>query len=320
VNTHYNLKVFFGTANPILGKEICDNLSIKPGEIEITRFADKEVFIQIKENIRGKDVFIVQPTSSPANDSLMELLIMIDAASRASAKRITAVLPYYGYARQDRKDRPRVAITSRLVADLITIAGANRILSLDLHAEQIQGFFKIPFDHLYATPVFMEYIQKQDYQENLMVVSPDAGGVERARFLASLLKADLAVADKRRSRHNVAESIRIIGDVKNRDVLILDDIIDTAGTLMKSVDALKEAGANRIIACCSHGVFSTPALARISNNENLKEVIVTNTIYRGNNLSPQSKITVLSIAPILAEGILCIHKETSISSLFVLKN
>lgn len=314
---NYDLKVFFGSAHPELGKAICDNLKINPGEIDVSRFADHEIFAQIKENIRGKDVFVVQPTCYPTNDNLMELLIIIDTALRASAKRITAVLPYYGYARQDRKDRPRVPITARLVADLLTAAGANRVLTIDLHAGQIQGFFKIPVDHLYATPVFLEYIQKQDYSSDLMILSPDAGGVERARFLAKVLRVDLAVADKRREKANVAESIRIIGDVRDRSVLIIDDIIDTAGTLMHAVKALKNEGANRVIACGTHGVFSPPAIERIEKNGDLDEVIVTNSISPRNDMSKCSKITILSIAPLLARAINRIHLETTISSLFV---
>ncbi len=317
---NYNFKVFYGSAHPALGKEICTYLGVEPGEICNRRFADGEIFIQIEENVRGQDVFLVQPTCAPANDNLMELLIMIDAAQRASAKRITAVLPYYGYARQDRKDKPRVPISARLVADLLTVAGANRVLTIDLHAGQIQGFFKIPVDHLFATPVFIKYIQQQDYAENIMVVSPDAGGVERARFLARYLSADLAVADKRRKDPNVAESIRIIGDVTGRNILIVDDIIDTAGTLMKTVDALKKAGAKKIIACCSHGVFSPPALELIRENENLQEVIVTNSVCHNPKSLEIPKVTVLSIASLLAEAILCIHNETSISSLFLSKN
>ncbi len=311
------MKVFFGKAHPRLGQEICEYLSIRPGEIEVDRFADGEIHLQIQENIRGKDVFIVQPTCAPANENLMELLVMIDAARRASAQRITAVLPYYGYARQDRKDKPRVPITARLVADLLTIAGAHRILTMDLHAGQIQGFFTIPVDHLYATPVFLEYIKKQSYAKNLMIVSPDAGGVERARFLAKCLNTDLAVADKRRESPNVAESIRIIGDVRNRNVLILDDIIDTAGTLMKAVGALKEAGAEKVVACGTHAVFSPPAIDRIENNTNLDEVIVTNTISPRSTIGDHTKIHTLTIAPLLAEAIKRIHMETSISSLFV---
>jgi ribose-phosphate pyrophosphokinase len=306
---NYDLEVFYGTAHPELGEEICRCLNIKSGQIDISRFADNEIFIQIKENIRGKDVFIVQPTCYPT--------IMIDTALRASAKRITAVLPYYGYARQDRKDRPRVPITSRLVADLITVAGANRALTMDLHAGQIQGFFKIPVDHLYATPVFLEYLKQKQYGDNLMVVSPDAGGVERAKFLAKLLGVELAVADKRRDKPNIAESIRIIGNVQDRDVLIMDDIIDTAGTLMKAVGALKDAGAKTVMACGTHGVFSPPALERIESNEHLDEVIVTNTISPRKDLRCCSKITVLTIAPLLAEAIKRIHLETSINSLFV---
>ncbi|HPQ41840.1 MAG TPA: ribose-phosphate pyrophosphokinase [bacterium] len=319
MNSNYEMKVLFGTAHPDLGNEICRHLGVEPVTVDIRRFKDGEIFVQIEENIRGKDVFIVQPTCSPANENLMELLIMLDAVKRASAKRVTTVLPYYGYARQDRKDRPRVPITARLVADLLTSAGSDRAMAIDLHAGQIQGFFNIPFDHLNATPVFMEYLGNRTFKDELIVVSPDAGGVERANFLARCLGVRLAVADKRRLSHNVAESIQIIGEVKGKSVLILDDIIDTAGTLMKAVDALKEAGATNIMCCTSHGVFSPPALERIENNRNLDEVIVTNTISHVNRIKSSSKITVLSIAPLLAQAIKCIHNETSISSLFVIR-
>ncbi len=314
---NYGLKVFFGNAHPDLGEEICRKMEIVPGKVDVGRFADGEIFVQILENIRGRDVFIVQPTCHPTNQNLMELLIMIDAAQRASAGRITAVLPYFGYARQDRKDRSRVPITARLVADLLTAAGADRVLTLDLHAGQIQGFFSIPVDHLYATPVFLDYIRKKSYAANLIVVSPDAGGVERARFMAKCLGAELAVADKRRKKANVAESIRIIGNVKDRNVLIMDDIIDTAGTLMKAVGALKAAGALKVVAACTHGVFSPPALERIDNNVELEEIIVTNTIKPRSGISGCSKITYLSIAALLAEAIRRIHHESSISTLFV---
>ncbi|MBN1297777.1 ribose-phosphate pyrophosphokinase [bacterium] len=313
------MKVLFGTAHTELGREICAHLGVNPVDVEIRRFKDGEVFVQIQENIRGRDVFLVQPTCSPANENLMELLIMLDAAKRASAKRITAVLPYYGYARQDRKDRPRVPITARLVADLLTTAGADRVMAIDLHAGQIQGFFNIPFDHLYATPVFLEYIQNLPLKDELMVVSPDAGGVERANFLARCLGVRLAVADKRRISHNEAESIQIIGNVSGKSVLILDDIIDTAGTLMKAVDALKDAGATRIMCCATHGVFSSPALERIERNMNLDEVIVTNTISHQERIKNNGKIRVLSIAHLLADAMQCIHTESSVSSLFVIR-
>jgi len=317
MNSSYEMKVCFGTAHRELSKNICSQLGIDPVHVDIRRFKDGEIFVQIEENVRGKDVFIVQPTCSPANENLMELLILLDAAKRASAKRITAVLPYYGYARQDRKDRPRVPITARLVADLLTTAGADRVLAIDLHAGQIQGFFNIPLDHLYATPVFIDYLKNRTFKDELMVVSPDAGGVERAKFLARCLGVNLAVADKRRVSHNEADSIRIIGDVKNHSVLILDDIIDTAGTLMKAVDALREAGATYVMACASHGVFSEPALTRIANNQNLDEVIVTDTISPVKGIADNPKIKVLSIAHLLAQAIQCIHNETSVSSLFV---
>lgn len=314
------MKILFGSAHPGLGKEICEHLAVNPVDVDIRRFKDGEVFVQILENIRGKDVFIVQPTCSPVNENLMELLIIIDAAKRASAKRITAVLPYYGYARQDRKDRPRVPISARLVADLLTTAGADRVMAIDLHAGQIQGFFSIPLDHLQATPVFIEYIQNRTFKDELMIVSPDAGGVERANFLARCLEVDLAVADKRRLAPGITDTIRIIGDVKDRSVLVLDDIIDSAGTLMKAVDALKKAGASTITCCASHGVFSPPALERIQNNKNLDDVVVTNTIAYSENVKNNHKITVLSIASLLAKAIKCIHTEESVSSLFVVRN
>jgi ribose-phosphate pyrophosphokinase len=316
----YEMKVLFGSAHPDLGAQICQSLGIESVDVTIKRFNDGEIFVQILENIRGRDLFIVQPTCSPANENLMEMLIMLDAAKRASAKRITAVLPYYGYARQDRKDRPRVPISARLIADLVTTAGADRVLTIDLHAGQIQGFFNIPLDHLHATRVFMGYIQKKTFDHGLIVVSPDAGGVERANFLARCLKVDLAVADKRRVEHGLTESIRIIGDVKNRDVLILDDIIDSGGTLMEAVNALKIAGASTITCCASHGIFSGKALERIQDNENLDEVIVTNTIAHSEKVKSVEKIKFLSIASLLAEAIECIHNEKSVSSLFVVKD
>ncbi len=316
----YEMKVLFGSANPKLGSEICKSLGIQPVEVTIKRFKDGEIFVQILENIRGKDLFIVQPTCAPANENLMELLIMLDAAKRASAKRITAVLPYYGYARQDRKDRPRVPISARLIADLLTTAGADRVLTIDLHAGQIQGFFNIPLDHLHATRVFMEYINGKSFQNGLIVVSPDAGGVERANFLARCLHVDLAVADKRRVEHGCTKSIRIIGNVENRDVLILDDIIDSAGTLMEAVNALKNAGAATISCCASHGIFSGNALEIIAENSNLNEVIVTNTIEHSESVLNVKKIKILSIAPLLAAAIERIHNEQSVSSLFVEKN
>ncbi len=320
MKSNYNMKILYGSAHPTLGKEICGHLGIQPVDVDIRRFNDGEIFVQILENIRGDDLFIIQPTCSPANENLMELLIIIDAAKRASAKRITAVLPYYGYARQDRKDRPRVPITARLVADLLTKAGADRIIAIDLHAGQIQGFFSIPMDHLNATPVFIDYIHKRSFKNNLMVVSPDAGGVERANFLARCLEVDLAVADKRRLAPGITSTIRIIGDVSNRSVLILDDIIDSAGTLMKAVEALKIAGAATVTCCASHGVFSPPAMERIQNNEYLDEVVVTNSIAHSEEIKKNKKITVLSIASLLAKAIRCIHNEESVSFLLNVGN
>jgi ribose-phosphate pyrophosphokinase len=271
--------------------------------------------VQINENVRGQDVFVIQPTCPPVNDHLMELLVMIDAFKRASARRITAVLPYYGYGRQDRKVQPRVPITAKLVADLLTAAGAQRLLAVDLHAGQIQGFFNIPVDHLFAAPpVIIDHLAKKDLNDPVLV-SPDAGGVERARALAKRLKAGLAIIDKRREGNNVAQFMHLIGDVKGRDAVIVDDMIDTAGTMIQAVDALRREGANRVLACAVHGVLSGPAIARIKESI-LEEVIITNTVP----LTPErqlSKIRVLSVAPLLAEAIRRIHDEESVSTLFV---
>ena len=311
----YELKLFSGNAHQALAEEIATSLGISLGQAEVSRFSDGEVFVQIDENVRGADVFLVQPTCPPVNDNLMELLVMLDALKRASAERITAVLPYYGYARQDRKVQPRVPISAKLVADLITAAGAQRILALDLHAGQIQGFFDIPVDHLFAAPVVIDYIAKRELSE-LVVVSPDAGGVERARAIAKRLHAGLAIIDKRRGEGpNVALFMHLIGDVRGRDVLIIDDMIDTAGTLVQAADALKREGARRILACGIHPVLSGPALARIEGSP-LEEVVVTNSIPLGKD-KQNPKITVLSVAPLLAEAIRRIHDEESVSTLFV---
>ncbi|MDI9611702.1 MAG: ribose-phosphate pyrophosphokinase [Acidobacteriota bacterium] len=308
------LRIFSGNANPPLAEEICNHLDIPLGAINLTRFSDGELYCQILENVRGKDVFIIQPTCSPVNNNLMELLIMIDAFKRSSAARITAVIPYYGYARQDRKDKPRVPISSKLVADLLTAAGTNRILSMDLHAGQIQGFFNIPVDHLYADPVLVEHIRKMDIP-NLTVVSPDAGGVERARAFAKHLAADLAVVDKRRTGPNKAEVLHVIGHVSGRNIIICDDMIDTAGTLVNTVLALKKKKAERIFASATHGILSGPAIDRLRSAP-LEEIIVTNTIP----LAPEKilpNMKVLSVAPLLGTAIQSIHEETSISNLFV---
>jgi ribose-phosphate pyrophosphokinase len=281
----------------------------------VGRFSDGEINVQIMDNVRGMDVFVVQPTSSPGNRNLMELLIMADALKRASAARITAVLPYYGYSRQDRKVQPRVPITSKLVADLITTAGVNRVLTVDLHAGQIQGFFNIPVDNLFAAPVLLDYLRGKKFN-NLRVVSPDAGGVERARAHAKRLDAALAIIDKRRDKPNVAQVMHIIGDVKGHDCLLLDDMVDTAGTLAEGAAALKANGARDIYAACTHAVLSGPAIQRL-NDSPLVELIATNTIALDSKKQECAKLTVLSIAPLLAESITRIHEETSLSSLFV---
>jgi ribose-phosphate pyrophosphokinase len=309
------LKVFTGNANQTLAKEICQKMNIPLGNAVVTRFSDGEINVQIVDNVRGMDVFVVQPTASPVNRHLMELLIMIDALKRASAMRITAVLPYYGYSRQDRKVQPRVPITSKLVADLITTAGANRVLTVDLHAGQIQGFFNIPVDNLFAAPVLLDYLKSKKFN-NLTVVSPDAGGVERARAFAKRLDAALAIIDKRRDKPNVAQVMHIIGDVKGHDCLLLDDMVDTAGTLTEGASALKANGAGRIYAACTHAVLSGPATKRI-NDSVLDELIATNTIALESKQQECKKLSVLSVAPLLAEAITRIHEETSLSSLFV---
>jgi ribose-phosphate pyrophosphokinase len=284
------------------------------GKATVTRFSDGEVYIQVMENVRGSDVFVVQPTCFPVDEHLMELLLLVDALKRASARRITTVIPYYGYARQDRKDKPRVPVSSKLIADLLTTAGAHRALVVDLHAPQIQGFFNIPVDHLFASPVMVSYFRELNLP-NLTVVSPDAGGVERARFFAKKVDAALAIVDKRRTDMNVAEVMHVIGDVKGRTCLIIDDIIDTAGTLVKTADALLAAGAEKVFACASHPVLSGPAIERISKSR-LEQVVVTNTIPLTNAGKAEPKIKVLTIAGLLGRAIQSIHEETSVSSLF----
>jgi ribose-phosphate pyrophosphokinase len=307
-------KIFCGSANRPLTEEICKFLGVPLGETKLQRFSDGEVYFQLLENVRGMDVFLVQPTCYPVDQHLMELLIMIDALKRASAGRITVVVPYYGYARQDRKDRPRVAISSKLVADLLTTAGANRALMVDLHAAQIQGFFNIPVDHLFASPVLVSYFRELALTD-MTVVSPDAGGVERARFFAKKMEAPLAIVDKRRTDMNVTEVMHVIGDVEGRSCLILDDIVDTAGTLVKTVDALLEAGAKEVYACASHPVLSGPAIERIAASR-LKQLVVTNTIPLREEAQKLAKIKVLSIAGLLGRAIESIHMETSVSTLF----
>jgi len=290
-------------------------LGIKVGEADVGQFPDGEVRIQILENVRGADVFVVQPTCRPVNDNLVELLIMLDAFRRASADRITAVMPYYGYARQDRKDRPRVPISSKVVADLVTSAGANRVLALDLHAGQIQGYFNIPVDHLYASPVLVDYFKHKTLGQ-LTVVSPDAGGVERARLFAKRIDAPLAIVDKRRIDVNVSEVMHLIGDVSGRTAIVIDDIIDTAGTLVKTAEALLKNGATKVYAAATHAVLSGPAVKRITESE-IEEVVVTDSVPLNEAGRKLAKIKTLSVAPLLARGIQSIHEETSISELFI---
>lgn len=308
------LKIFSGSANRYLSKEVCNFLKVPMGALEIGRFPDGEVSIKITENTRGCDTFVIQPTSSPANENLMELLIIIDALRRASAGRITAVVPYYGYSRQDRKAEPRVPITAKLVANLITVAGANRVLTLDLHAGQIQGFFDIPVDHLFVRPVLIDYFKRKKLS-NLIVVSPDAGGVERARSFAKRMKLNLAIIDKRRISPDEAAVMNIIGNVKNKNIIIVDDMIDTAGTLVKAAEALKKSGAADIYAAAAHGIFAGSAYEKIEKSS-VKEVVVTNSI--SDNKSQSKKIKVLSVGKLLADAILRIHDEKSVSELFEL--
>jgi len=309
------LKLISGNSNIPLAKEICDHLGIALGAATVSAFSDGEILVRIEENVRGMDVFVVQSCSEPVNKHVMELLIMIDALKRSSARRITAVIPYYGYARQDRKEQPRVPVTAKLVADLITTAGAQKVLTMDLHAGQIQGFFNIPVDHLYATPVLLNHLRSMDLKD-LVVVSPDAGGVERARAFAKRLNANLAIIDKRREGPNQAKIMNIIGDVDNRDVLLLDDMIDTAGTITQGAQACADKGARRVLAGCTHAVLSGPALQRL-NDSVLGQVIVTNTVPLAGKEQICKKIEVLSVAPLLGEAIRRIHNEESVSSLFV---
>ena len=309
------LKVISGNSNIPMAKEICDHLGIALGATTVSTFSDGEILVRIEENVRGMDVFLIQSCSDPVNTHIMELLIMLDALKRSSARRITAVIPYYGYARQDRKDQPRVPVSAKLMADLITTAGANKVLTIDLHAGQIQGFFNIPVDHLYGTPVLLEHLKSMNLKD-LVVVSPDAGGVERARAFAKRLKANLAIIDKRREGANQTKIMNIIGDVAKRDVLLLDDMIDTAGTITQGAKACADQGARRVLAGCSHAVLSGPALQRL-NDSPLDQIIVTNTIPLGGKENICKKIKVLSVAPLLGEAIRRIHNEESVSSLFV---
>jgi len=317
--TDEKFKIFSGTANEALADEVCQFLGMHRGLAQVTRFADGECYVQIQENVRGADVFVMQPTCRPVDEHLMELMLMIDALKRASARRITAVIPYFGYARQDRKDKPRSPISSKLVADLLTTAGANRALIVDLHTPQLQGFFNIPVDHLFASPVLVDHFRKLALP-NLTVVSPDAGGVERARFFAKKVDAALAIVDKRRVEMNVAEIMHVIGDVHGRTCLIIDDLIDTAGTLVKTAAALMENGATQVYACASHAVLSGPAVENIRNSV-IKEVVVTNTIplnaaADAARTEKGGKITVLSIAGLIGRAIQANHEETSVSKLF----
>ncbi|MGB7631245.1 MAG: ribose-phosphate pyrophosphokinase [Candidatus Deferrimicrobium sp.] len=308
------LKIFTGNANPDLAKEICAYLCMPLGSAVIKRFSDGEVNVEIRDNVRGVDVFVVQPTCPPVNDHLMELLILMDGLKRASAMRVTAVLPYYGYARQDRKVLPRAPITAKLVADLLTAAGVSRLLTMDLHAGQIQGFFNIPVDHLYSAPVMLEYI-KEKYGDGIVIVSPDAGGVERARAFAKRLSASLAIIDKRREAPNVAQVLNIIGEVDGKTAILLDDMVDTAGTLAQSAEALRRNGAKHIYACSTHAVLSGPAIERLEKSE-IEELVVTNTIPLGPKAACK-KLHVLTVAPLLGEAIKRIHFQDSVSSLFV---
>jgi len=309
------IKILTGNANQPLARKVSEYINIPLTDTTVTSFSDGEILVQINENVRGSDVFVIQPTCAPVNKNLMELLLIVDALKRASASRITAVIPYYGYARQDRKVQPRVPISSKLVADLITSAGANRILTMDLHAAQIQGFFDIPVDHLFAAPVLLDYFKKWSVQD-MVIVSPDAGGVERARAFAKRLNASLAFIDKRREAANVCEIMNVIGDVNGKDAIILDDMIDTAGTTTQAAAAIRNKGAKRVFAAASHAVLSGPAIERI-NNSVLEEVIVTDTIPLDEKMNMCGKIRVLSVAPLLAEAIKRIHEETSVNSLFV---
>lgn len=308
------LKIFSGNANMELAEKICRFLKIQPGKSKVGIFSDGESQIEINESVRGMDVFVVQPTCQPVNHNLMELLIMLDAFKRASAERITVVIPYYGYARQDRKVLPRTSISARLVANLITVAGASRILAMDLHAGQIQGFFDVPVDHLYALPVQLEYLKK--IQGEIVVVSPDAGGVERTRELGKRLNASLAIIDKRRERANVSKVMHVIGNVKNKTAILLDDMIDTGGTIVQAAQALKDEGAKDVYACCTHPVLSGSAVQKIKDSP-IKEMVVTNTIPLSEEARETEKIKVLDVSPILGEAIKRIHGDESVSSLFI---
>jgi len=309
-------KLFTGTSHVDLAREVASCLGIQLGDATVATFSDGEISVRLNENVRGSDVFVLQPTSMPVNYNIMELLLITDALKRASVGRITAVIPYYGYARQDRKVQPRVPISAKLVADLITAVGTNRVLTVDLHAGQIQGFFNIPVDNLYASPILLDYIKKKYDTDHLVIVSPDAGGVERARAFAKRLQCSIAIVDKRREKANECEVMNVIGDVSGKDALILDDMVDTAGTMTQAAAALKEKGARKVSAACTHAVLSGAAVERI-NKSALVEIIATNTIPLDSKKEQLKQLTVLSIAPLLGEAIKRIHEESSISSLFV---
>ncbi len=309
-----DLKIFSGNAHEKLAQEIAASLNMPLCEADVKKFSDGEIFVEVKENVRGADVFVVQPTCTPVNDHLMELVIMVDALRRSSARRITAVIPYYGYARQDRKNAPRVPISAKVVAEMLMVVGVRRVLCMDLHAGQIQGFFNIPVDHLYAAPVILKYIQ-QTFGEVIMV-SPDAGGVERTRAFAKRLNSDLAIIDKRRERANECEAMHVIGDVQGKTAILMDDMVDTAGTLCAGAKTLLANGAKEVHACCSHPVLSGPAIERLTNSE-IKSLVVTNTIPLSKEALECDKIKVLSVSALLADAINRIHNEDSVSSLFV---
>ncbi|MGD8522656.1 MAG: ribose-phosphate pyrophosphokinase [Desulfobacterales bacterium] len=309
------IAIFAGNSNPALAKKICDYLNLPLGGAKVSTFSDGEIQIELEENVRTKDVFVIQSTCAPVNDNLVELLLMIDAFKRSSARRITAVVPYFGYARQDKKVAPRVPISAKLVADMLTVAGANRIITMDLHAGQIQGFFDIPVDNIFAAPVLIDYI-RNNFNDNLAIVSPDAGGVERARAFAKRLNADLAIIDKRRSAPNQAKAMSVVGDVKDKIVVILDDMADTAGTLTEAVDALYNAGAKETHACCAHPVLSGPAIDRITAS-NLKSLVVTDTIPLKANAAACDKIIALTISELVGEAIIRSYRGDSVTTLFV---
>ncbi len=308
------MKVFTGNAHPEIAREICNYLDMPLSGAEVKKFSDGEISVEIGENVRGTDVFVIQPTCTPVNDNLMELVIMVDALRRASARRITAVLPYYGYARQDRKTRPRVPITAKAVAEMLMAVGTRRVLCMDLHAGQIQGFFNIPVDHLYSSPVMLQHIRRNF--EDVVMVSPDAGGVERTRAFAKRLNADLAIIDKRRERPNESKAMNVIGNVSGKTAVLLDDMVDTAGTLCGAAARLKEQGAKEVHACCSHAVLSGPAIERINDSE-IRSLVVTNSIPLGEKGDKCDRITVLSVGELLGEAISRIHSEDSVSYLFV---